>query len=114
MLLSPACLSRSSRGHRRLRRKTAHPGRSRDRIGRQEGLLPGARVVGAAGTRRNEMALRLSYAGVDEKRFETVDGVGAALDLLAARHAGSVYVLPTYTALKEVRGAVAGWEVVDA
>ena len=78
-----------------------------------EELLPEATCVVATGSRRHEMALRLTYAGVDEARLETVDGVGAALGLLAQRRADSVYILPTYTALKEVRRVLAGWEVVD-
>ena len=58
------------------------------------------------------MALRLSYAGVPDEALASVDSVAAALDLAAERSARSVYLLPTYTALKEVRGALAGWEVV--
>ncbi len=79
-----------------------------------EELLPEAQHVVAAGTRRHEMALRLAYAGVPAERLTTADGVGAALGLLAERRAHAVYLLPTYTALKEVRTTLAGWETVEA
>ena len=77
-----------------------------------EELLPAAGLVVAGGTRKHEMALRLSYAGVADDTLATADSVDAALRLAAARDARHVYLLPTYTALKEVRGALAGWEVV--
>jgi UDP-N-acetylmuramyl tripeptide synthase len=77
-----------------------------------EELLPTADWVVTTGTRRHEMALRLSYAGVPDERLDTAAGVGAALGLLAQRRAHSVFLLPTYTALKEVRATLAGWEAV--
>jgi lipid II isoglutaminyl synthase (glutamine-hydrolysing) len=77
-----------------------------------EELLPSAGLVVTSGTRKHEMALRLSYAGVPDETLASVDSVAAALSLAAERHARSVYLLPTYTALKEVRGALRGWEVV--
>ncbi|HMK91806.1 MAG TPA: DUF1727 domain-containing protein, partial [Thermoleophilia bacterium] len=77
-----------------------------------EELLPDAGLVVTTGTRKHEMALRLSYAGVADERLETVESVGAALGLAAERRAHAVYLLPTYTALREVRGALKGWEVV--
>jgi len=77
-----------------------------------EELLPAADLVVVSGTRKHEMALRLSYAGVADETLATADSVAAALGLAAQRGARRVYLLPTYTALKEVRGALAGWEVV--
>ena len=77
-----------------------------------EELLPAADLVVAGGTRKHEMALRLSYAGVADETLTTADSVAAALELATRRGARRVYLLPTYTALKEVRGALAGWEVV--
>jgi UDP-N-acetylmuramyl tripeptide synthase len=77
-----------------------------------EELLPAAGLVITCGTRKLEMALRLSYAGVPDAALVSVDSVAAALGLAAEHGACSVYLLPTYTALKEVRGALAGWEVV--
>jgi UDP-N-acetylmuramyl tripeptide synthase len=76
-------------------------------------LLPTADLVVTTGTRRHEMALRLSYAGVPDERLETVASLADGLRLAAARGAADVYLLPTYTALKEVRTTLAGWEVVD-
>jgi UDP-N-acetylmuramyl tripeptide synthase len=77
-----------------------------------EELLPAADLVITSGTRKHEMALRLSYAGVPDEALTSVDSVVAALRLAAERGARRVYLLPTYTALKEVRGALADWEVV--
>ncbi len=77
-----------------------------------EELLPAADLVVTSGTRKHEMALRLSYAGVPDETLVSVDSVAAALSLAARRGARHIYLLPTYTALKEVRGALAGWEVV--
>ena len=78
-----------------------------------EELLPRAQIVVTTGSRRHEMALRLLYAGLDDQRLVTVPSVGAALGLLAERGAHSIYLLPTYTALKEVRGALSDWQAVD-
>ena len=77
-----------------------------------EELLPAASPVVTSGTRKHEMALRLSYAGVSDEALATVDSVSAALDLASRRGARAVYLLPTYTALKEVRGALADWKEV--
>ena len=77
-----------------------------------EELLPAAGLVVTSGTRKHEMALRLSYAGVPDEALASVDSVAAALRLTAERQAHSVYLLPTYTALKEVRGVLADWEAV--
>ena len=77
-----------------------------------EELLPAASLVVTSGTRKHEMALRLSYAGVPDEALVSVDSVSAALELAAGRGARAVYLLPTYTALKEVRGALAGWKEV--
>jgi UDP-N-acetylmuramyl tripeptide synthase len=77
-----------------------------------EELLPAADLVVTSGTRKHEMALRLSYAGVPDEALTSVDSVAAALGLAAERGARHVYLLPTYTALKEVRSALAGWQVV--
>ena len=78
----------------------------------KEELLPAADLVVTSGTRKHEMALRLSYAGVPDDALTSVDSVAAALGLAAERGARHVYLLPTYTALKEVRSALAGWQVV--
>jgi UDP-N-acetylmuramyl tripeptide synthase len=60
--------------------------------------------VTCAGTRAAELALRLKYAGVPADRLDVRGELGPALDG-ALRHAGSkrLFVLPTYTALLELR-----------
>jgi CobQ-like glutamine amidotransferase family enzyme/UDP-N-acetylmuramyl tripeptide synthase len=79
-----------------------------------EELLPEADLLVTTGTRRREMALRLKYAGVPAQRIETVDSLAAALRSLEARGHHAIYVLPTYTALKEVRRTLLDWETVAA
>jgi hypothetical protein len=50
----------------------------------------------------------MKYAGVPTERIGVVDGLAAALDgALAEAGAGRVYVLPTYTALLELRQELA-------
>ncbi|MHB1835239.1 MAG: MurT ligase domain-containing protein [Solirubrobacteraceae bacterium] len=68
-------------------------------------LLAG-RIAGVvcAGTRAAELALRLKYAGVDERKIRVIGELGAALDaVLAAGDATTIFALPTYTALLELR-----------
>jgi UDP-N-acetylmuramyl tripeptide synthase len=77
-----------------------------------EDLLPEAQVIVTTGTRRREMALRLKYAGVPTDRIQTSESLSAALELLERRRVHTVYLLPTYTALKEVRRTLAAWEAV--
>jgi len=65
------------------------------------------RRVTCSGTRAEEMALRLKYAGIDAEL--TVDrDLGSSLDSALAGAAGeSVFALPTYTALLELRDLLA-------
>ena len=79
-----------------------------------EELLPPARHIVACGTRRHEMALRLRYAGAPATAIDTAEDLGAALALLKQRGTDSIFVLPTYTALKEVRRTLAHAEPVSA
>jgi UDP-N-acetylmuramyl tripeptide synthase len=79
-----------------------------------EELLPDADAVLTTGTRRHEMALRLKYAGVPQETIRTLPSLAAALRTLEAEGHEAIYVLPTYTALKEVRQTLGGWEVVEA
>jgi len=78
-----------------------------------EDLLPEAEALFTTGTRRHEMALRLNYAGVPADRIETVGSLAEALEALEARGHRRVFVLPTYTALKEVRRTLMSWQPVD-
>jgi UDP-N-acetylmuramyl tripeptide synthase len=74
-----------------------------------EMLASRVRRVTCAGTRAAEMAVRLKYAGVGTDRLHVVPGVAGALDAaLADAPAGRLYVLPTYTALLELRSELAG------
>jgi UDP-N-acetylmuramyl tripeptide synthase len=78
-----------------------------------EDLLPPAEVIVTSGTRRHEMALRLKYAGVPTERIETTPSLAGALRLLEGRGQRSIYLLPTYTALKEVRRTLGSWQAVQ-
>src|SRR5215204_4449217 len=63
--------------------------------------------VTCSGTRAEEMALRLKYAGMDAKLAVDRD-LGDSLDAAVANAAGErVYALPTYTALLELRDLLA-------
>jgi lipid II isoglutaminyl synthase (glutamine-hydrolysing) len=67
-------------------------------------LLAGhVRRVTCSGTRAEEMALRLKYAGIDAE-LDVERDLGESLDSALARAESSrVYALPTYTALIELR-----------
>jgi lipid II isoglutaminyl synthase (glutamine-hydrolysing) len=67
-------------------------------------VLEGAvRTVTCSGTRAPEMAVRLKYAGLPEDRIEVVDGIERSLKHALGRGGGTVFALPTYTALIELR-----------
>jgi UDP-N-acetylmuramyl tripeptide synthase len=72
-------------------------------------LLAGRiRAVTCAGTRAAELALRLKYAGVPAERLRVVPDLPVALDAaLADATAGRLFVLPTYTALLQLRDELA-------
>ena len=72
-------------------------------------LAPRVRRVTCAGTRAAELALRLKYAGAPADRLEMVPALPQALDrsLAAAGGVGRLFVLPTYTALLELRDELA-------
>jgi UDP-N-acetylmuramyl tripeptide synthase len=72
-------------------------------------------VAGAvvSGTRAGDMAVRLKYAGVDVETIAAEPDLARALDLALARlpPGATLYVLPTYTAMLELRAELArrGW-----
>jgi UDP-N-acetylmuramyl tripeptide synthase len=68
-----------------------------------ESLLPSARTVVACGQREAGMALRLKYAGVDEERLFSTARLQDGLALALERGHHEIDLLPTYTALEEVR-----------
>jgi lipid II isoglutaminyl synthase (glutamine-hydrolysing) len=71
-------------------------------------LLEGVvRRVTCAGTRAPEMALRLKYAGWDERAIEIEPDIEASLDRAVAGAPGRLFALPTYTALIELRKLLA-------
>jgi lipid II isoglutaminyl synthase (glutamine-hydrolysing) len=68
-----------------------------------EVLAGRVRRVTCSGTRAEEMALRLKYAGIDAQ-LDVDRDLGGSLDSAVANAAGErVYALPTYTALLELR-----------
>lgn len=83
-----------------------------------EMLAGRVRHVVVSGLRAEDMALRLKYAGLDPAAMDVRKDLGAALDTAAASADGTpLYVLPTYTAMLQLRavlqqrGAVRGfWE----
>ena len=64
-------------------------------------LAPQVDRVVCTGTRAAEMGMRLKYAGAE--RIDVVVPAEAALDAVAARGQGTVYLLATYTAMLELR-----------
>jgi lipid II isoglutaminyl synthase (glutamine-hydrolysing) len=72
-----------------------------------EVLAGRVRRATCSGTRAEEMALRLKYAGIDAE-LEVERDLGRSLDSAVASASGeSVYALPTYTALLELRDLLA-------
>jgi UDP-N-acetylmuramyl tripeptide synthase len=70
-------------------------------------LLRGrVRRATCSGTRAEEMALRLKYAGIDAE-LEVDRDVGSSLDSAVAAANGRLYALPTYTALLDLRDILA-------
>jgi lipid II isoglutaminyl synthase (glutamine-hydrolysing) len=65
-------------------------------------LAPRVARMTCGGTRAAELALRLKYAGLPADRLTVVEDVEAALDR-ALGGDGPLYVVPTYTALLELR-----------
>ena len=75
-------------------------------------LLAGRlRRVTCSGTRADELAVRLKYAGVAPERIAVIANLEAALDAAAADSPAqwtTLYALPTYTAMLELRDVLAG------
>jgi UDP-N-acetylmuramyl tripeptide synthase len=74
-------------------------------------LLAGRlRRVTCSGTRAEEMALRLKYAGIDPAAIAVDRDLGRSLDSAVADSPGEgapLYALPTYTALLDLRDILA-------
>ncbi len=73
-----------------------------------EVLADRVRSVTCAGTRAPELALRLKYAGVPLDRIAVEPELAAALDRALAAGDGRLVVLPTYTAMLELREDLVG------
>ncbi len=71
-------------------------------------LAEHVRSVTCSGSRAPEMALRLKYAGWPVGRIAVDEDLGNSLTAAVAGSEGTVYALPTYTALLDVRGKIAG------
>ncbi len=59
--------------------------------------------VTCSGTRAEELAVRLKYAGIPVERIAVEPRLEAALNRAAGDGAGRLYALPTYTAMLELR-----------
>jgi UDP-N-acetylmuramyl tripeptide synthase len=70
-----------------------------------EPLLPRVRRLTATGERAHDLALRFRYAGIPPERLHVQEDPGRALDdaLAATPHGGTLQVLPTYTAMHQIR-----------
>jgi UDP-N-acetylmuramyl tripeptide synthase len=71
-------------------------------------LLAGrVRRITCSGTRAAELALRFKYAGVEPERLVVVPELEAALDEARADGEGTLFALPTYTALLSLKELLA-------
>ena len=70
-------------------------------------LAPHLGRMVCAGTRAAELAVRMKYAGVDPAKLTVIEGLEPALDAALSGGEGPLYVLPTYTALLELRELLA-------
>ncbi len=74
-----------------------------------EMLTDQVRFVTCSGTRAEEMALRLAYAGIERERIRVDRDIENSFDTSVGgsiRGGSPLYALPTYTALLELRGAI--------
>ena len=70
-------------------------------------VAPHVRRMVCSGTRAAELAVRLKYAGVEPERLQVVEELGGGLDAALAEGDGPLHVLPTYTALLELKELLA-------
>ncbi|HEV1996565.1 MAG TPA: MurT ligase domain-containing protein [Candidatus Dormibacteraeota bacterium] len=72
-------------------------------------LLADAESIVVTGDRALDMRLRLKYAGLDPGRVTVAEAPGAALDaiLVTSLPGDEVFVLPTYTAMLDLRAEMA-------
>src|SRR3954471_9404715 len=72
-----------------------------------EVLAGRVRRATCSGTRAEEMALRLKYAGIGPASISVERDLGRSLDTAVADGSGPLYALPTYTALLDLRELLA-------
>jgi UDP-N-acetylmuramyl tripeptide synthase len=75
-----------------------------------EMLADKVRTITCSGTRAEELALRLAYAGIDRSRLKIDGAIEKSFDAAvsgAVQAATPLFALPTYTALLELRNAIA-------
>jgi UDP-N-acetylmuramyl tripeptide synthase len=70
-------------------------------------VAPRIRRMTCSGTRAAELAVRMKYAGVDPDRLEVQEDLPRALDAAVAGGDGPLHILPTYTALLELKDLLA-------
>jgi UDP-N-acetylmuramyl tripeptide synthase len=70
-------------------------------------LAPHLERMVCSGTRAAELAVRMKYAGVDPARLTVIEDIDTALERALRGGEGALYVLPTYTALLELRELLA-------
>lgn len=68
-----------------------------------ESAAPSVRRIVCSGTRADELAMRWRYAGVEPDRIVVVPELAAALAAVTGGGTGRIVVLPTYTAMLELR-----------
>ena len=58
-----------------------------------------------SGIRADDMAMRFKYAGMPEEKIEIIRDYGQLVEALTAQDK-PVYIMPTYTAMLELRGTI--------
>lgn len=64
-----------------------------------EGVGVNKNEIVVSGTRANDMALRLKYAGADTKKIKVISDIEKAVDYIGKTADNNITILPTYTAL---------------
>ena len=64
-----------------------------------EGINNTKHKIVVSGTRANDMALRLKYAGVESNNIKVISDIKKAVDYIGKSADNSITILPTYTAL---------------
>ena len=65
-----------------------------------DGLKDAKHEIVVTGTRADDMALRLKYAGIE--RIKVINDISKAVDYIGKKAEGDITILPTYTALLKI------------